>query len=301
MSCAWARRATATVFDRAALSGQLHALGLRAGDTALVRVDFGKLGRLARPGDHTLVQSLLDVLGDSGTLLALTHSPTQWRFSRSRDYVFHPRTAPCITGRFASTVLHWPGAFRSSHPTCSMTAVGPRARDLLAGHDHRSACCAPVRQLIEADAWLVSLGCTQSSPGFSTVHFAYEELGMAGRSLLSGLLGCYHETAEGTRWFSQRDVSGCSMGFHKFYPLYRRAGALRVGVVGAGEAFAIRAGDAYAVDLAAVRADPRFSLCDDPRCLSCRGTRLFNLRDMPRYWLLHGARRALRRLVRRPG
>jgi aminoglycoside N3'-acetyltransferase len=286
------------VFGPAELCEQLHDLGLREGDTALVRVDFGKMGRLARPGDHTLVRALLDVLGASGTLLALTHSPTQWLFSRRRDYVFDRQTAPCTSGRFATTVLHWPGAVRSSHPTCSMTAIGPRAGELLADHDHRSTCCAPIRQLIETNAWMVLLGCTESSPGFTTVHFVYEEIGLASKSLLSGLLGCYYQSDEGVRWFRQRDIPGCSLGFHHFYPLYQQHGILRVGPIGSGEAYAIRAADAHAVDLAAVRADPRFSLCDNPDCMSCRGTRLYNLRDMPRYWLGCAPGKAWKRLRR---
>ena len=108
---------------------------------------------------------------------------------------------------------------------------------------------------------------------------------------LSGIQGCYYRTPAGIRWFSQRDVPGCSLGFGRFYPLYRRLGLMRVGPIGAGEAYAIRTADAYAVDLRAVAADPCISLCDDPQCMSCRGSKLFNLADMPRYWMTHGSRR----------
>jgi len=287
------------IFDQAHLCDQLRNLGLRRGDTALVRVDFGKMGMLARPGDHTLIHSLLEVLGPSGTLVALTHSPTQWLFRRSRNYIFDPRTAPCITGRFAKTVLNWPGAVRSTHPTCSMTAIGAQAPELLAGHDHRSTCFGPMRKLVAANAWMVLLGCTRSSPGFSTVHLVYEDLGLASKSLLSGLLGCYCQTPAGVHWFSQRDIPGCSLGFHKFYPLYRQNGLLRASSIGTGEAFAIRAADAYAVERTAVLADPRTALCDNPQCLSCRGTRLFNLRDMPRFWIVQGPRKIWNRVVRK--
>jgi aminoglycoside N3'-acetyltransferase len=286
------------VFDQACLTEQLYRLGLRQGDTALVRVDFGKMGMLARPGDHTLIRSLLDVLSPDGTLVALTHSPTQWIFRRSRDYIFDPLTAPCVTGRFAKTVLKWPGAVRSTHPTCSMTAIGPGAHDLLGDHDRRSTCFGPIRQLVAANAWMVLLGCVESSPGFSTVHLVYEDVGLAGQSLLSGLLGCYYRSPEGVYWFRQRDVPGCSLGFHKFYPLYRQQGVLRAGPIGSGEALAIRAADAYAVERPAVLANPRISLCDNPQCLSCRGTKLFNLRDMPRYWMLLGPRKIWSRMRR---
>src|SRR5437899_312418 len=102
------------------LCDQLSNLGLRAGDVAIVRVGFRNLGDLVPPGNQTLVRALLDVLGPHGTLLAFTHSPIQWVFRRDRRYIFDPQTAPCTTGLFADTVLRWPGAVRSSHPTCSM-------------------------------------------------------------------------------------------------------------------------------------------------------------------------------------
>src|SRR5205823_3603302 len=113
-------RAPAMVpFSQQQLSEQLQALGLRAGDVAILRVGLRNLGKLASPGDQTLIRSLLHVLGPAGTLLAYTPSPTQWAFRPDRRYVFDPETAPCTSGRFANTLLAWPGAVRSSHPTCS--------------------------------------------------------------------------------------------------------------------------------------------------------------------------------------
>jgi aminoglycoside N3'-acetyltransferase len=288
----------AKVFGQAGLCEQLRDLGLRAGDVAVLRVGLRNLGQLAWPGDETLIKSLLKVLGPRGTLLAHTPSPTQWIFRRDRGYVFDPGTAPCTAGRFSTTLLQWPGACRSSHPTCSMAAVGARARDLLGDHDHRATCFAPFGKFIEANAWMACLGCAQTSPGYATCHYVYEELGLAHHSLFSGLVGCYHRAPAGVRWFTQRDVPGCSMGYHHFYPLYRRHGFLRIGPIGSGEAYAIRAADAYAVEKAAVAANPRISLCDNPQCLSCRGSKLFNLRDMPRYWMVHGSGRIWNQLAR---
>src|ERR1043166_1913232 len=106
------------------LCEQLYALGLRPGDVAIPRVGLRNLGKLAWPGDETLIRSLLQVLGPRGTLFAYTPSPTQWVFRRDRRYVFDPATAPCTAGRFADTLVRWPGAYRSHHPTCSITAIG---------------------------------------------------------------------------------------------------------------------------------------------------------------------------------
>ncbi len=286
------------VHGQAELVRQLRALGIDAGDMVLVRVDFGKIGLLEAPGDRTLIASLREAVGPRGTIVALTHSPYSLTFRRDHAYIYEPATAPCVTGRFAQSVLKTPGAFRSQHPTCSMAALGPAAHDLLGAHDHCETCFAPMQRLIARGGKMLLVGCAESSPGFSTIHHAYDEAGLGERSLLSGLIGCYFRDGEDIRWFAQRDVPGCSRGYHKFYPLYRDQGLLRVGPIGGGEAYLVEAARAYPLEREVVGRDPRFALCDDARCFSCRGTKLFNKRAMPRYYLAN-APRFLRRLVLR--
>jgi aminoglycoside 3-N-acetyltransferase len=276
------------VFTKHDLVEQLTQLGLARGDVALVRADFGKLGRLERPGDRVFVESLLEVVGPHGAILALTHSPFQLAFRRNPAYVYEPKSAPCVIGRFADTILSWDSGYRSAHPTCSMGAIGKPGIDMLRGHDHTSTCFGPMRDLIEADGKVLVAGCTMNSPGSATIHYAYEVLGLATNSLLSGLIGCYFRKGSQVRWFHQRDVPGCSMGYHKFYPLYRAQGVLREGRIGAGDAFLIRAVDAFAIEKTAITRDPRCSLCDNPDCFSCRATKLFNVTDMPGYYWKHG-------------
>jgi aminoglycoside N3'-acetyltransferase len=287
-----------SVYEQKDLVGHLRELGLEPGDAVLVRADLGKIGRVRRPGDQTLVQSLREAVGARGTVLALTHSPAQLLFRRDAAYVFDPATAPCVTGRFAEAVLAWPGAHRSRHPTCSMTGIGPAAADLLAAHDHRATCFGPMKDLIGAGGKMLVIGCTDSSPGFSTAHHAYEVHGLATRSLLSGLVGCYFRHGGRVRWFNQRDVPGCSLGFHKFYPLYRQAGVLRAGRVGSALAFLIGAAEAYRVEYEVVLRAPAQFLCDAPACFSCRGSKWFNAADMPAYFLRQAPRKVFTLLRR---
>src|SRR5262249_36802385 len=201
------------------------------------RVDFGKIGRIQRPADRVLVESLLEAIGRRGTILAVTHSPTSWSFRRNADHVFEPQTAPCVAGRLAEAILQSDSVYRSGHPTCSMAGIGARARELLADHDHQAACFAPVKRLIEAGGKMLLIGCTISSPGFSTVHHVYEDLGLATRSLLSGWVGCYFRNGGRVEWFAQRDIPGCSMGFPKFYPLYEQQSVLRIGPIATSQAY----------------------------------------------------------------
>ena len=183
-----------------------------------------------------------------------------------------------------------------------MAAIGRRlAVDLLRHHDHTATTHEPIKHLLAAGGKLLVIGCTVSSPGFSTVHYVYEELGLATRSLLSGLIGCYFKSGTATPWFRQRDVPGCSLGFHKFYPLYRAkfdAFAKEWSGDCARPCSCDQAADAVAVEREAVHKSPAFSLCDNPQCFSCRGTKWFNAGDMPRYYLSQVPRTIFRRLTR---
>jgi hypothetical protein len=60
----------------------------------------------------------------------------------------------------------------------------------------------------------------------------------------------------------------------------------------------IGAADAFAVDCAAIADDPKCSLCDRPDCFSCRGTKLFNVRDMGRYFFTQAPAKLANRLRR---
>lgn len=267
---------------RSDIERDLRSLGLREGDVVLARVAVKAIGDIVegRPAD-VLIDSLLNVLGEEGTLLGLSHTEAT---RRSPTAPVFRRDAPCITGGFAAALLARDGAHRSLHPTNSMVAIGRDAESLLREHDETSTCFAPMRNLVRADAKMLLIGCIESSPGFSTVHLVYEDLGLATKTLMYGLEGSYFERDGELRWFSKRDVPGCSMGFGRFYPLYSARDVLSSGTVGDADSMLIGCRDAYEVELAAVRRDPRISLCEDPDCISCRGTKLFNRGDLVRFY-----------------
>jgi aminoglycoside 3-N-acetyltransferase len=298
MSIELAPPARRMFYEKSDLVRQLRELGLEDGDAVLVKVSFRAIGPLTKPGDQTLIESLLEAVGPRGTIVAITHSPSRWIFRRDPSYVYDPATAPCMTGRFAQAVMEWPGAYRSGHPTASMAAIGTDAREILGAHDHRAASFAPMKNLIERRGKQLNIGCHYSCPGYATNHYVYEDLGLADRSLLSGLIGCYFRNGDVISWFRQRDVPGCSLGFHKFYPLYDERSLVRTGLVGDADSYLIDAAEAFAVEREAVKKSSASFLCDDPQCFSCRGTKLFNASDMPRYFLTQLPRKFMRRLLR---
>ncbi len=286
------------MYTRNDIANDLRNLGLAGGDIVLVRAALKATGAVDGIPAQTLIGALLDVIGGSGTILGLSHTATSK--PSEKEAVFR-RDTPCVSGGFAAALLDWKGSYRSRHPTNSIVAIGHDAESLLRDHDETSTCFGPMRKLVDAGAKMVLVGCVESSPGFSTVHLVYEDLNLADKSTLSGLYGSYYEKDGQIRWFSKKDVPGCSMGFGKLYPVYRQRGVLVSGKVGDAESLLIKARDAYAIEYDVISRDPTAALCDRPSCFSCRGTKLFNVPGMLRYYATrpHKLPRLLRATLRR--
>ena len=134
---------------RKSLTDQFQALGIIRGETLLVHSSLRSLGWV-NGGAEAVVLALLDVLGETGTLVVPTHSPDnsdpadwqhppvpeEWKpIIRETMLPYDPQTTRSrLMGVIAETVRTWPGAVRSAHPQTSFAAIGPEAESLMAGH-----------------------------------------------------------------------------------------------------------------------------------------------------------------------
>ena len=282
---------------RETLREDLERLGLQRGDVALVRADVGEIGRVKGGTGDALLGALRDAVGAEGTLVALAFTRTQFLWRLDRDYVFDEKTPP-TTGALARLFLDQPDAVRSRHPTNSFVAIGARAAEVLAGHDETTSSFEPMGRIVEARGKQVLIGCTRSSPGFTTVHWAQHVLGLDRRSILAGWFGSRYRRDGQVRVFKRRDIGGCSHGFGKLYAEYEKEGLLRTGRVGQAESMLVEAPAAYALELRRLSEDPRAVFCDDALCPFCRGSWLYNKRDMLSFYPRYAWHR-LRKLVSR--
>ncbi|MEU0024487.1 AAC(3) family N-acetyltransferase [Streptomyces sp. NPDC006335] len=122
--------------------------------------------------------ALLDALGPRGTLVVPAFTPENSDSSRAHRALvahlsaqeaeafrasmppFEPDATPCPSmGALAECVRSTPGAVRSDHPQTSLAAIGPRAGELLAGHDPRCHLGerSPLAKLYAADAQVLLL------------------------------------------------------------------------------------------------------------------------------------------------
>jgi aminoglycoside N3'-acetyltransferase len=278
----------------------LRNLGLREGDVVMVRAAPAAMvpGKKGPRSLHAITnaaelkEAVLEVIGCQGTLIAQTFTASQfWRKSSPRT-VFTP-TAPTITGAFAAAVLRHESSLRSAHPFNSIAAIGPDAAYLCQGHDERALSFSWIARLIELGGKLVVIGCVDSSPGFSTVHYAQERLGLSTRFLFRQA-GTYIRKPDGREeWITRPDTPGCSMGFHRLYGAYVRAGIIFTGYVGEAYSILARATETFQIDLKVLASDPRAVLCERLSCPSC-ATRTYSLHRLPLFGFAQLAKRMAR-------
>jgi aminoglycoside N3'-acetyltransferase len=283
---------------RESLRQDLEQLGLGPGDVALVRADVGEIGRVKGGTGDSLIGALRDAVGPEGTLVALAFTRTQFLWRVDRSAAFNEKTPP-TTGALAKLFLEQPDAVRSRHPTNSFVAIGARAAEMMAGHDETTSSFEPMGKIVAAAGKQVLIGCTGSSPGFTTVHWAQHTLGLDRRSILAGWFGAPYEKDGAVRVFQRHDIGGCSMGFGKLYAEYAREGLLHTGPVGKAESMLVEAAPAYALEHRLLSAHPRAVFCDDRLCPFCRGSWLYNKREMPGFYARYAAH-LLTKALRKP-
>lgn len=271
-------------------------MGLRRGDDVLARL---AQRNMAKPpvgtGAQALCEAIVDVIGPEGTLLVLTFSAAPVLKPWARRPLF-TQDSEALTGKFPNYVMKHPNAIRSTHPTNSFAAIGPSAHEYLRFHTPASFSFAPIETLVAKGGHMMMVGCTEESPGFSTVHLAQYHLGLSYRTILSKRTGADYLDFDGSRkTFRKPDVPGCSAGFSRLYPMYRAHGLLREGEVGGAATMAISAPEAYALELETVRSDPTSVLCLNPDCFSCRASLYYQIQSWPGFW----RRRALKKIKSR--
>jgi aminoglycoside 3-N-acetyltransferase len=263
---------------RQSIADDFVRIGLKPGDLLYLRVGLRQVGLRSVQVTDVFINGILDVLGADGTLIAPAFTETSYRWSRSLA-VFNAETPPS-TGAFSKLMLTQPGAVRSSHPTHSFVALGARAAEILADHCSKGASFEPIRKVVEADGLMALVGCLEDSPGFSTVHLAQFDLGLSQQHYVRFLRAVRRGSEQGAV-FNPVESPGCSRNFGALYQFYQADGNFWSGRVGSADAISVRASAAYFRDREVLANDPRFTVCHDPACTSCRVLRGYNKRAIP--------------------
>lgn len=224
----------------------LEAAGLARGDVVLAHASVSALGWVMGHA-ATLVRSVLEVIGPTGTLMAPAFSadltePSLWQeppvpqdwwpLIRDEMPAFDIGTTPSFgVGQFPEAVRTWPGAMRSNHPRDSFVAIGPHADALLRDQklEEGFGAGSPLAKLVGLNGKVVFLGSWWSTP--TIFHYAEHEAGV----LTHAEQGSPMMVDGRRKWVIWREPAYSADDFPQCGEAFEATGAVRAITLGAGK------------------------------------------------------------------
>ena len=140
------------------LINDLHKLGVERGDNLLVHASFKSMGNIDG-GPETVISSLMESIGENGTLLmpALSYESVT-----ENQPVFNVNETPSCVGALPEYFRKRPGTLRSLHPTHSISAFGKKAEFFMLNHEQDSTPVglnSPLSKLKDEHGKILFIGC----------------------------------------------------------------------------------------------------------------------------------------------
>jgi len=268
------------------LKNDLSTLGIRKGDTVLIRADLRAIGKLETKKKEDYINFMLEAVGEEGTIIGLSF--TGGFFIKKKNSPIFDGTNKSNTGAFANIMLSHPKSKRSTHPTNSFVLIGKHADYIIEGHDENAGAYEPIRKIIELGGKMILIGCVATSPGFTTTHLAEVDLGLHKRIIFPTLNGTYYKKNGEIKIFKRKDLGTCSFSFYAYYV---KNELLYQGYIGNAYSVMIDAKKAFELEKNILKDNPKFTLCNRPDCMMCRARRWDNLIDFPRYFIRIGIKK----------
>lgn len=246
---------------RGKLARALRAAGVRAGDVIFVHASLSRFGYFLGGAD-AMIDGLLDAIGEQGTLVMPTFT-----FSFVGWEPFDRKASPSQVGFVTETFRRRPGAVRSSHPTHSVAALGPRAAEICRGHTCRKPVFAeqgPFGKLLALDAKIVMLARPLAS---TMLHMGEQCAGLPWQDCQVAIVRkgkVEHVLARQLPYHSDR--SGA-------YDRLESRGQIRRARLGLEDVQVMRARDAVQASTEVFERDPLLATYADCECAHCRAIR----------------------------
>ena len=253
---------------RERIAQDLAALGIARGDVVFVHSSLKSLGWVDGGAD-AVIAAFMDVLGSDGLMVVPTLT---WSFAHGdlAKHVFDPKETPSRVGKISDTLWRRPGAFRSAHPTHSIAGLGPRAEELVQGHDKTSTFGrdGPYRRYVDWGAKIIFLGVDVRCN--TTLHAIEDWLDLPYMSVEEALVKGPDSKPQIVK------VTKSPMGDRDFYRkgskverLYQKAGLVHRGKVGMADTIWLPAVEMVEAVVQGIYQEPALLLCDRQDCEFC--------------------------------
>ncbi len=269
------------------IKSDLTKLGIIEGDMLFVRISYRAIGKVDG-GPKTVIDAILETIGEQGTLLATAFPPRVRSYSRwlHKDNVYKPGVKP-ITGVIPVIMCSYPNAHLSSHPISPYVAIGKDAELLTKSHTPEKDSYDIVRMMIDKfHPKCLRIGGNVLD---GTAHLAFTE-GLVYKGAYQTRLpeGTFY-IDNGVRKWKERKVSAfCYTGFQKFFNdhiLNQPDTILSEGNVGNGKAVVTSMKATYDIEKRYIGKAPETLLCDSPTCLMCRLSYTYSDTSIAKYVL----------------
>jgi aminoglycoside 3-N-acetyltransferase len=183
-------------YTQGQLMDNLQALGIVEGQVLMLHGSVRAVGPVMG-GPNTILQALLEVLGDSGTLMMyvgwedipdfVLDLPEDLRQLYYAEFpAFDPATSRAVRDNsiLAEFLRTWPGAYRSENPEASIVAVGAQAEAITRDHplDYGYGPGSPLGKLIDFDGAVLMLGAPLDT--ITLLHYAENRALMANKNIV---------------------------------------------------------------------------------------------------------------------
>lgn len=237
------------------LIGNFKAIGLQPGDTLLVHNSYKSFGGVDG-GPQTVINSLLAVLGEAGTLIMPT-----FNFDFCKGIPWDVRSTPSHMGAITNIVREHPDAKRVFHPIYSFAILGKHAAYITEERYKSSfgvnSLFGKLRQL-DGKIMIIGLSYTNSMTFF---HHVEEIEGVDYRYMkdFTGMVTDHNGvTNEGTFSMLVRDLDmGVITEVDPMGSLMEDAGIVNVRQVGESTVKLMKANDVYAFTAREMKRDPK--------------------------------------------
>lgn len=260
--------------DKDRLVKDLKNLGVQKGDSLNLKISLKSIGKV-EGGANTVIEALLDVIGEEGTIVAESFIDLHHISELRKKTILSEPDTPSYAGAIANAMIKYPGVLRSTHPIQRFTAIGARAKELMDNHTPNSYAYNVLKVLAETGGKNLKVGADGKVIGVGTTHVAIGMLNLKQSIPKDGIH--YKDEVGNIRLFMRDWAGGCDKGFSNFVPLYKKSNSfINVDFVGAAETTLSDMGKTLDIELKTLKDHPDYFLCDNPRCMSCRYTWAFS-------------------------